>query len=247
MKQKFKVGDKVKALSSFTVDTTGDKIYKVIRVSETHIWWEDDVSENYIGINGFENHFTLVKSTASLTISILPVKRKGETFYRYQFKSKNGEKLNDLYPTKGNASRGLKKFIKDIQENNFEIVNKKDMENREIKFRAWDGLRMTTSGIMFNCSTSILEVPEGSKMKLMQYTGFKDSVGKEIYEGDCYKTLTEMVYTIFFKDGAFCGGQNYEVAIPIGFSEEKNEPDYEWISRQVKVVGNIYENPDLLK
>jgi hypothetical protein len=58
----------------------------------------------------------------SITISILPVKRKGETFYRYQFKSKNGEKLNDLFDSKGNASRGLKKFIKDIQENNFEII-----------------------------------------------------------------------------------------------------------------------------
>lgn len=107
--------------------------------------------------------------------------------------------------------------------------------NREIKFRAWDGKRMTTSGIMFNTSTGFLEVPKegsfGSTLTmpyyLMQFTGLKDKNGKEIYEGDHFG---EPAYPVEFFDGAFfhegellrdtCGG--------------------------MEVAGNIYENPELL-
>jgi uncharacterized phage protein (TIGR01671 family) len=115
---------------------------------------------------------------------------------------------------------------------------------REIKFRAWDGKRMTTSGIMFNCSTGFLETPIGAQMKLMQYTGLTDKNGVEIFEGDIL--------------GGFGKGHPCkEYVSNVIFNQEKGQWYLEksWIGGQrflskwndkMKVIGNIYENPELL-
>jgi hypothetical protein len=131
MKQNFKVGDKVKCISrkKFPQDGGNWAVLAKLKIGESYTVCDvSGIGEKLLYLqlkeNGFyidSRNFELYTEPKALTISILPVTRKGETFYRYQFKSKNGEILNDKYPTKGNASRGLKKFIKDIQENNFTI------------------------------------------------------------------------------------------------------------------------------
>jgi uncharacterized phage protein (TIGR01671 family) len=69
---------------------------------------------------------------------------------------------------------------------------------------------------------------------LMQYTGLKDKNGKEIYEGDIVKTRK--------------GGHK----IIVEFIRGKFEPfddsgEYGHFAEECEVIGNIYENPELLK
>ena len=106
--------------------------------------------------------------------------------------------------------------------------------NREIKFRAWDGLRITTSGIMFNSSSGILETPIESNMKIMQYTGLQDVNDKSIYEGDIIRSEIlsgdVKINEVIFKHGAFRIGLQ-----PLN------------VQKDIEVIGNIYENSELLK
>lgn len=83
---------------------------------------------------------------------------------------------------------------------------------------------------------------------IMQYTGVDDKSGTPIYEGDIVKGMCLGYYddeefkdVIEFRNGSFC------------FSKEKwKDGTYDWYSLEnydsedLEVVGNIYENPDML-
>lgn len=80
--------------------------------------------------------------------------------------------------------------------------------------------------------------------ELMQCTGLKDKNGKLIYEGDYIKNLkTNTIYKVFWEDKATCfmlkstrfGGV---VSTYMMFEEYPND---------LEVIGNIYENPELLE
>lgn len=64
--------------------------------------------------------------------------------------------------------------------------------------------------------------------EIMQYTGLKDLNGKEIYEGDIVKGISDVYYEVHFFDGIF-GTRIGPIA-----------------SLYLEVVGNIYETPELL-
>jgi len=105
---------------------------------------------------------------------------------------------------------------------------------REIKFRAWDGLRMTLTGISFSNSTGSVLIPP--RWILMQYTGLKDKKGKEIYEGDIVKGK------FMYKVEWYHLGRWY--VIPLSNRGFCHTPD---IWNEYEVIGNIYENPELLE
>lgn len=75
-------------------------------------------------------------------------------------------------------------------------------------------------------------------VELMQFTGLHDKNGEEIYKGDIIKLegWSPSIYMIDFDRGAFyiAKADRHEVA-DIKYAEE------------CEVIGNIYENPELLK
>nr|DAV27943.1 MAG TPA: YopX protein [Caudoviricetes sp.] len=123
---------------------------------------------------------------------------------------------------------------------------------REIKFRAWDRFKQRWSNYKINDDTVYFMdkntgVWYGSYNKrykdfnLMQYTGLKDMRGKEIYEGDVlFESFGERYYKVVFENGSFRA--EFE-----GDFEEYSFDLIDVVAQGCEVVGNIYENPELIK
>ena len=120
---------------------------------------------------------------------------------------------------------------------------------REIKFRAWDGNRIVNNFVLhadgkFESTIRNMDIPNASDVSVsvlidpivMQYTGLKDKNGVEIYEGDLLDFdidewgmdfKPEVVTMEKLIDWDLCGTLSD-------------------ISNFRAIIGNIYENPELL-
>lgn len=147
---------------------------------------------------------------------------------------------------------------------------------REIKFRAWDGEKMILPGSPNEhlIAAVIFNIPGSGKyefLKIMQYTGLKDKNGKEICVGDILQRPSSINSEyhgawirdeVIYKPGVFFASHvsSEKGKIPRGYTAGElldSHFDYDGKSfafhddyqprTQSEVIGNIYENPELLE
>ena len=116
---------------------------------------------------------------------------------------------------------------------------------KEIKFRVWDNdleiMSYSDAEIFITFSDDGICIgyeidDEIDDYELMQYIGLKDKNGKEIYEGDIVKLFEYKVIN--------------NIVLPeeiVTINDIRKGCDTLRPSQYMEVIGNIYENPELLE
>ena len=109
---------------------------------------------------------------------------------------------------------------------------------REIKFRAWDKDRREMIFNEFTLHPSGFATTFGSEVDwpIMQFTGLHDLHGAEIYEGDVLREGKKKmdVFWNTLGSGGWWFSENHCHVHKVNLNN-------------IEVIGNIYENPELLK
>ena len=123
---------------------------------------------------------------------------------------------------------------------------------REIKFRAWDKEQKEwvkysiTDNIPIFChNTSRWKTDkEGKRFILCQYTGLKNFNGKEIYEGDIVRAIG---FSKWIGVAKYSDKNQAFVFEGIDKNYRGNIVFMSQFDQGFKILGNIYENPELFE
>jgi len=110
---------------------------------------------------------------------------------------------------------------------------------REIKFRYLNEIGNMVFLTVWNVNLPLKKENLKKGTELMQFVGLKDKNKKEIYEGDIVQDIdSKRKYIIT------CGAGRFRLS-PISFPADFLSCNV--FEKNIKVIGNIYENPELLK
>ena len=125
--------------------------------------------------------------------------------------------------------------------------------NREIKFRVWntdtksfyDDVSMDISGVIRDNQGWWADY----ELIVQQYTGLKDKNDKEIYQGDVliYESEIREHEGRSTKAGEIVWYDNFCWAFRYGDKNDVWFLNSDFDFEKCKVIGNIFENPELLK
>lgn len=140
--------------------------------------------------------------------------------------------------------------------------------NRRIKFRVWnkkkqewihgpheredlDGVNLFGEMILFSHLLDGVSIEDLNEIEALQFTGLTDKNGKEIFEGDilCMPNDEPLEYgnillVVEYRGAGFVYKDLFKktdvdsIHSLIGFAEKDEEAE---------IIGNIFENPELLK
>lgn len=147
------------------------------------------------------------------------------------------------------------------------------MDNSRFKFRAWDkrynmmigqladGYRFALSGDIQVIGSDLKTIRNSDEFEVMQWTGLKDKSGVDVYEKDIVLLNNGARLVVEYDDCSVTSDDNYCGSDAIGFY--LNDPSGECFdeilgnpspwndnatdTENIEMIGNIYENPELLK
>lgn len=129
---------------------------------------------------------------------------------------------------------------------------------RKIKFRMWNYINSNPekSNMLYDtwqvmeCLRQQIQFDEGHILgydylstgrRFMQFTNLYDRKGNEIYEGDILQDCFNETYVVKWNNGTWADSTHVED------NAGTVQDLFNYRARLKKVIGNIYENPELLK